>query len=59
MTPQFVTIAELAEILRRSPESIRQACQRGEVPGAFQLGRRWHINLDTFLAATGSQPQAA
>ena len=58
-TPRFVTIPELAEILRRSPESVRQACHRGDVPGAIQVGRLWRINLDAFLAASGSPPQAA
>lgn len=53
--PKFVTVAELAEMLGRSTESVYQACKRGEITGSFQIGRLWHVNLSSFLASTEGQ----
>lgn len=54
LATEYVTVPRLAEMLGRSKESLYQACRRGEVPGAFQIGRIWRINLAAFEAATGS-----
>ncbi|MBV9691364.1 MAG: helix-turn-helix domain-containing protein [Ktedonobacteraceae bacterium] len=34
---------EVAEYLSVSPETIRNLCRRGEIPGARQVGRQWRI----------------
>ena len=52
--PEIVTVPELARILRCTPRTLYEACSRGEVAGAFQIGRRWRVNLDAFYASTGS-----
>jgi excisionase family DNA binding protein len=53
--PKFITVAELAEMLGRSTESVYQACKRGEITGSFQIGRLWHVNLEAFMASTEGQ----
>lgn len=52
--PTFITVPELAKRLGRSNVSIYQACNRGEIPGAFLIGRKWTINLEAFEAATAA-----
>ena len=54
MPVRFISVPELAERLGRSKESLYDACHRGEIPGAFLIGRKWHINLDGFEAATAA-----
>jgi len=34
----FVTAARAAELLRVSPRRVRQFCEWGRAPGAFQIG---------------------
>ncbi len=34
---------EVADYLSVSPETIRNLCRRGEIPGARQVGRQWRI----------------
>lgn len=38
--PEFLTGAEVAELLRTSPETIRYWRHRGEGPPSFKCGRR-------------------
>lgn len=52
--PTFITVPELARRLGRSAGGMYQACRRGEVPGAFLIGRKWQINLEAFEAATAA-----
>ena len=51
---EFVSIPEWARRLKRSPLASYQAAGRGEIPGAFRIGRRWSVNWNAFLAATAS-----
>ena len=52
--PTYITVPELARRLGRSTDSIYQACKRGEIPGAFLIGRKWSVNLEAFEAATAA-----
>ena len=49
---QFISLPELARRLGRSKESLYQAARRGEIPGAFLIGRKWGVNWPAFNAAT-------
>lgn len=45
-TSLYMTTGEVAEVLGFSPEHIRRKCDRGEIPGAYQLddGRsHWRV----------------
>ena len=37
---------EVAEYLDVSPETIRNLCRAGKIPGARQVGRQWRIPRD-------------
>ena len=50
--PEFISVPDLARRLRRSKESVYQACRRGEIPGSFLIGRLWQVNWTAFVAAT-------
>lgn len=39
----LLTIQEYAERVGKAPITIRQKCQRGNVPGAIKIGRDWLI----------------
>jgi len=40
---RFLTVAEVAALLRRSAETIRRRVAHGRYPGAFLDGREWRI----------------
>lgn len=48
---EFLTIPELAKLLRLSPPAARAAVRRGEVPGARRIGRKWLVRTATFEAS--------
>lgn len=52
--PTYITVPELARRLGRSARFVYRACQRGEIPGAFLIGRTWQINLEAFEEATAT-----
>jgi excisionase family DNA binding protein len=41
----FTSIRQAARILRLSPQTVRRALCRGELPG-FKVGRQWRVFLD-------------
>lgn len=43
--PQVVSVPEAAELLGISKDLAYDLARRGELPGAFQLGRRWIVSL--------------
>lgn len=47
--------------LNLSRSATRRACERGEVPGARRIGRRWYIHPEAFAAgfAHSHQPRLA
>lgn len=42
----LIPLQEYAAKIERNPVSVRQKCQRGNVPGAVKLGRDWFIPAD-------------
>jgi excisionase family DNA binding protein len=46
----IITPRELADVLRCSDATIRTMAQRGEIPGAFRVGKLWRFHADTALA---------
>lgn len=59
-TPNMLTTAEAAAILRESPITTMRRCARGQLP-ATKVGRHWLISrvaLDEFLKPTnGPEPE--
>jgi excisionase family DNA binding protein len=43
--PLVVSVPEAAELLGISKDLAYDLARRGELPGAFQLGRRWRVSL--------------
>lgn len=43
MREQWLTTADAARALQRTPARIRQLCQAGRLPGARRHGRDWLI----------------
>lgn len=52
--PTYITVPQLAQRLGRSSAFVYRACKRGEIPGAFLIGRSWQINLEAFEEATAT-----
>ena len=49
--PYVVSVPEAAVILGISKDLASDLARRGELPGAFQLGRRWRVRLVKLRAA--------
>jgi excisionase family DNA binding protein len=43
--PHVVSVPEAAALLGISKDLAYDLARRGELPGAFQLGRRWRVSL--------------
>lgn len=50
---EFLTINELAKILKISPPTIRKALKNGEIPGAIKIGKGYRIHKETFFEFKG------
>jgi excisionase family DNA binding protein len=51
---EIISVPELARRIDISKESAYKAVRRGEVPGAFVVGRLVRVNWTAFIQATGS-----
>lgn len=49
--PLVLTAAEVADLLRVNRKTLYEAVARGEVPGAFHVGRVLRFDRDTLLAS--------
>ncbi len=49
--PYVVSVPEAARLLGISKDLAYDLARRGELPGAFQLGRRWRVSLIRLRAA--------
>lgn len=49
--PYVVSVPEAAALLGISKDLGYDLARRGELPGAFQLGRRWRVSLVKLRAA--------
>ncbi|MGP8204552.1 MAG: helix-turn-helix domain-containing protein [Acidimicrobiales bacterium] len=58
--PYVVSVPEAAALLGASKDLAYDLARRGELPGAFQVGRRWRVSLMKLLAAVhGAQDDRA
>ena len=48
--PAILTPAEAAVVLRVSETTAKDWARRGDLPGAFKLGKEWRIERDALLA---------
>ena len=39
--PAFLTVAEVAELLRVAPVTVWRLARKRQIPGAFRTGHRW------------------
>lgn len=46
--PDLLKSAEVAEILRLSPQTVRRFMASGEIPGAFKIGPVWYVAKAAF-----------
>ena len=51
----FLTVAEVAVMLRTSPKAIYCMIDRGGVPGVVRVGRRVLVNRAVLLAALAGE----
>lgn len=60
-TPIFLTIEEVAELLRLSERSVYSMARSGKLPGAAKVGQKWRVNRAALLAwmAEGGEREAA
>ena len=42
----FLTLSEVADLLRLPPVTVYRMARKGEIPGAFRLGHRWRFRVD-------------
>ena len=47
--PLFITVKELAQLLRINRTTVYELAQRGEIPGKINIGRSLRFNRDTVL----------
>lgn len=47
-TKLFLTVQEVADILRQSPHTTRRDAKNGLIPGAKRHGQRYLIHRETF-----------
>lgn len=58
--PHVASVPEAANLLGISKDLAYDLARRGELPGAFQLGRRWRVSLVKLRAAVhGTEHSAA
>ena len=51
----YMTIDELAVILKCHPMTLRRLARLGKLPGAFKLGHRWLVHWNTFKKETNNE----
>ncbi|MCG8406562.1 MAG: helix-turn-helix domain-containing protein [Phycisphaerales bacterium] len=57
---EFMTLAEAAEMLRLSSNTVYKLCRSGELPSK-QIGRQWRIraaDLEAWLAQSHQDPKS-
>lgn len=53
MSKVFLTVVEVADLIRVHPDTVRKKCRLGEMPGAQKVGKQYLIHKATFLDALG------
>lgn len=54
---RFLTVAEMAQVLRTSPRELYRLIQRGDVP-ALRIGRQLRLMPAEVIAAVRAAPEA-
>lgn len=49
----LLTTDEAARFLRVSTKTLREMAQKGKIPGAFRIGRRWRFPLQSLESMQG------
>jgi len=44
-------IKAISQVLNKSERQTYHLCATGQLPGAFKIGRIWHLRVSTFIAA--------
>lgn len=44
-------IKAISKVLNKSERQTYHLCATGQLPGAFKIGRIWHLRVSTFIAA--------
>lgn len=52
MTPTFLTVDEVAVLLRLTPKAVRHRIERGQIP-VVRLGRSVRVRRDLLLSLLG------
>jgi excisionase family DNA binding protein len=52
----FMTIEEVAELLRLSERSVYGLARKGELPGAVKVGRSWRVERATLMESLRKPP---
>ena len=50
MNEAFLTISEVARLVRLSEKSVYKLAQAGRLPGAAKVGNQWRVNREELLA---------
>ena len=48
--PEFMTVLEVAELLKVSDRTVYDLCRQGLLPGAAKIGKQWRVDKDDLLA---------
>jgi len=58
MDSPYLSVGELALLLRKSEKWIYQMLNKGKIPGAFKLGGSWLVDRDILGAALQKRAKA-
>lgn len=47
---EFLTIAEVCEMLKLGERTVYDLCRQGKLPGAAKIGGQWRVNADELSA---------
>jgi excisionase family DNA binding protein len=42
----FLTVAEVANLLRIAPVTVRRLARKGQIPGTLRIGDRWLFSVE-------------
>jgi hypothetical protein len=55
--PDIVTVNEFAEYDRSDPRTVRDDAKAGLIPGAYQRGKSWRIDMTVYFEAMSGGAQ--
>ena len=60
--PEYMTIAEVCQLLRLSERTVYSLCRSGKLAGSFKVGRQWRVErtaLEGWVRRCGEAPTDA